>query len=355
MKTKKVLRPLIVCMILICCGLVSTIQAQKAISLSDVEYSPTTPNTAQHRDAVHITTSRNRASAEFTLHQNGGISPGGFRDEALSVAGGGVACGFATDVVGYARLFDLSALRIPKINKALLSSVDYVLNFNRPNYPITVSVYSYPAGTVIPTRAAGTLLASVSAVHPASVGNTLHRQEIPLTAVDADAMILVTIEALSSILGGAIFAMDGGPRGGAPELAPTYVFGCPSLGLFPDYTDLDGFFLGGSILMSLNGLTLPRKYSIGGKNLNSTGESGLVVYPNPASKTVNIQIQDMTSPNQLVIYDLYGRAVWRGQAEKGQQMFEVDISGNTFAPGVYMITASNDNGSLNQRLVIADK
>ena len=192
---------------------------------------------------------------DFSFHQNGGLAPDGFLAGALGVAGGGVVCGFANEAVGYARLFDLTALGVPASQEFVVTAVDYVLNTNSPANPVTVNVYSYPAGTTVPTMAGGTLLATASTTQPVSFGNTLHTQLID-AVIPAGEMVLVTTEAVSNVFGGTIFAMEGGPFGGAPELAPSYVFGCPSLGIFPDFTDLDGFFAGGSHMVQLNGSTL---------------------------------------------------------------------------------------------------
>jgi subtilisin-like proprotein convertase family protein len=138
-----------------------------------------------------------------------------------------------------------------------VTSVDFVLNFNSPPNPVAVSLYAFPAGTAVPTMAGQLLVGSAMMTAPVSFGNTLVTVPFPeTTIVPAGMELYVTTEAASNGFGGSIFASEGGPFGGIPEVEPSYVFGCPSLGLFPDYTDVDGFFPGYSHMVQVNGATL---------------------------------------------------------------------------------------------------
>ena len=193
----------------------------------------------------------------FSFHQNGGLAmdPSNFITNAVGVAGGGVVCGFTNEVVGYGRLFDLDALGVSPNATFEVTSVDFVLNFSNPSVPNTISIYSFPAGTTTPTMAGATLLGQEIVNPPVSGANQL----ITLTFANAISVppgseLFVTHEATSDVFGnGSILASEGGPFGGAPETAPSYVFGCPSLGLFPDFTDADAFFPGYSALIQVNG------------------------------------------------------------------------------------------------------
>ena len=195
---------------------------------------------------------------DFQMHQNGGLTldPSNFTTNAVGLAGGGVVCGFVTEPVGYGRLFDLeNEVGVSPSSDFTVQQVEYVTNFNSPANPVTTNIYAFPDGTTVPTMAAQTLIATFTTTHPVSFGNTLHTIAIS-GIIPAGQELFVAQEAASDVFGGTIFASEGGPFAGAPELAPSYVFGCPSLGLFPDYTDVDGFFPQYSHMIQVTGATL---------------------------------------------------------------------------------------------------
>jgi hypothetical protein len=84
-------------------------------------------------------------------------------------------------------------------------------------------------------------------------------------------------------------------------------------------------------------------------------QPALLIYPNPASQTVRLQI---TSHSQQVstvtITDMLGKKVLNSLPNKvgsGEVSFEMDIS--TLAPGLYTVSATLQNGeTLRQRLVV---
>jgi subtilisin-like proprotein convertase family protein len=192
------------------------------------------------------------SSASFSAHQNGGFGPDEFLSHAIGVAGGGVVCGFINEAVSYARVFDPQSFGIPNYTQSIeIQSVDFVLNFNSPANPVTVNIYSIPAGTLPPTMATAILEGTSTMVHPVSFDNYMVNQPVSATISPYD-WIVMELSAVSNAFGGTIFSSDGGPFGGAPELAPSYAAGCPSLGIFPDWTDVDSFFVGFSLLAQLN-------------------------------------------------------------------------------------------------------
>ena len=210
----------------------------------------------ENLDISGVSTREGECDLTQSFHQNGGIAPGDFRTTAVGLAGRfGILCTIQQSNLGYARLFNLTANGIPANSDFVITSVDYVLQFNSPVVPVTVSVYSYPAGTTVPTMASGTLLASEIMTQPESSTITLYTHPISAT-VPAGEMVLVTVEAVSGFGGGAFLSHEGGPFGGVPELAPTYVFGCPTIpDPFTDYTDVDEFFVNASVMFQLNGDT----------------------------------------------------------------------------------------------------
>ena len=76
------------------------------------------------------------------------------------------------------------------------------------------------------------------------------------------------------------------------------------------------------------------------------------LYPNPANGYVNIEFSETMKNAKLLISDLMGRVV-HTQSLNGKDAIQMDVS--ALSAGVYMVTVSNENGSVStQQLVVGD-
>jgi hypothetical protein len=74
-------------------------------------------------------------------------------------------------------------------------------------------------------------------------------------------------------------------------------------------------------------------------------ENQVMIYPNPAKESVNLNIQQSIAGNiQIILSDLSGKEISRSQhlVEAGNTVIPMNIS--SLASGVYMIQLSSDNG-----------
>lgn len=81
-------------------------------------------------------------------------------------------------------------------------------------------------------------------------------------------------------------------------------------------------------------------------------QAAFEVFPNPARDRATIELTELTEAAALTIYDQLGRTLWTQQIESGEQTILLDLSGNQFRSGVYIISIVTPNGQMNRRLVI---
>lgn len=88
-------------------------------------------------------------------------------------------------------------------------------------------------------------------------------------------------------------------------------------------------------------------------NENGLPKSEVVVYPNPASESVSLILNNMNSTSATVqIMNLNGQVLFN-ENYAGSSNFEVkNISTNSLKPGVYMVNVSSDNQQISQKLII---
>jgi len=79
--------------------------------------------------------------------------------------------------------------------------------------------------------------------------------------------------------------------------------------------------------------------------------SDVLVYPNPTSQKLTIQLQQpLTATDALQVTDLAGRVVMRQQITRGQKAFELNVTG--LAPGRYFIRLADGNQVINKSFVV---
>ncbi len=79
--------------------------------------------------------------------------------------------------------------------------------------------------------------------------------------------------------------------------------------------------------------------------------SNVLIYPNPASQKLNIQLQQaITSANALQISDMAGRIMTRQQLTRGQKTIEINVS--ALAPGRYFLKIADGTDMINRSFVV---
>ena len=78
-----------------------------------------------------------------------------------------------------------------------------------------------------------------------------------------------------------------------------------------------------------------------------TGLSGISLYPNPVTNTLNVSVSDDVEIVQTYIFDLTGRKVYQGR-------FEKTIAVNDLTNGLYLLSLTTANGQvINQKFIIS--
>jgi len=85
-----------------------------------------------------------------------------------------------------------------------------------------------------------------------------------------------------------------------------------------------------------------------GLNENSVPDSQLSIYPNPASKTVHVEIAKTASKVTLSILSLEGKLIRSGRIENSSS--QIDVS--ALKPGIYILRFDLDGERVTRRLVI---
>ena len=88
--------------------------------------------------------------------------------------------------------------------------------------------------------------------------------------------------------------------------------------------------------------------SVLGLNQNSL-ESGVALYPNPASNVVNLVNRTNISLEKMMVYDINGKLVNQTDLRTMQGEKAVDVS--SLAAGVYMVQIIGENASTVKRLI----
>lgn len=78
--------------------------------------------------------------------------------------------------------------------------------------------------------------------------------------------------------------------------------------------------------------------------------TGVNVYPNPATNTVNLSFTEPVNNIAVTIYSYVGAQVWSKKFTGAHQLLELPL--NNIAPGMYFIEISAANGATQQKLMI---
>ena len=103
--------------------------------------------------------------------------------------------------------------------------------------------------------------------------------------------------------------------------------------------------------------------SCGGQNMMTNPNSGiqtansegveLELFPNPAKNAVNIHLHGLEETAALKVFDQFGRTVWTQQLEERQHTVQLDLDGNTFQNGVYLVSIQTTQGEwITKRLMV---
>jgi hypothetical protein len=78
-------------------------------------------------------------------------------------------------------------------------------------------------------------------------------------------------------------------------------------------------------------------------------ESGIAIYPNPASEVINVSSYSLEQPRKLCIYDMAGRLLLESELEAGQQQISVE----NLSAGLYLIVVElNDTNIMQETLIL---
>jgi hypothetical protein len=77
--------------------------------------------------------------------------------------------------------------------------------------------------------------------------------------------------------------------------------------------------------------------------------SALVIYPNPASDIVNIDLSKLTNKNvQVNVSDISGKLIY-SENISSSDLISIDV--NEYSKGIYFINLTGENFSLNKKLI----
>jgi len=93
-------------------------------------------------------------------------------------------------------------------------------------------------------------------------------------------------------------------------------------------------------------------YDVGVKEV-SAGIENVLVYPNPASDKVKIQLET-TQPEtlQLDLYDIFGRAIYNISVSEATQQYTQDLDVSFLAKGIYMLKIATSKGQITRKIVV---
>lgn len=81
--------------------------------------------------------------------------------------------------------------------------------------------------------------------------------------------------------------------------------------------------------------------------------SSMTIFPNPAGKEVTFHLHGFKDEGvELTLFDYSGKAVWQTIIEHGRYKLRLDLSGNDFANGVYIVKAGSAGKLLTGQLVV---
>ena len=102
----------------------------------------------------------------------------------------------------------------------------------------------------------------------------------------------------------------------------------------------------------------------GGQNMMTNPNSGIQtahsegmefeLFRNPAKNAVNIHLHGSDEAATLKFFDQFGHTVWTQQPEEQQHAVQLDLNGNTFQNGIYLVSIQIAYGEwITKRMVAA--
>lgn len=74
------------------------------------------------------------------------------------------------------------------------------------------------------------------------------------------------------------------------------------------------------------------------------------IYPNPTKDKATIEIEGLKSNADVIVYDIYGRAIKTYKLNTNNTKAEIDLT--NFANGIYNVNVINANSNITKKLII---
>ena len=105
-----------------------------------------------------------------------------------------------------------------------------------------------------------------------------------------------------------------------------------------------GKSMGDEMILAINDMA----FCDGFVSVPTENENAIVVYPNPTSGQLNMDLGDWNGSNTMVrLHDVHGKIVFEQQSFSG---LSIDVSG--YAKGVYLMEISSEGEAHRQRVVV---
>lgn len=89
-----------------------------------------------------------------------------------------------------------------------------------------------------------------------------------------------------------------------------------------------------------------------GNHHAASAELELELYPNPAKDVVNIHLHGIEAAGEIMIFDLSGKMIFSQKTDAEAHELNINVGGQEFMNGVYMIKMISEDLSITKRLVI---
>ncbi len=76
----------------------------------------------------------------------------------------------------------------------------------------------------------------------------------------------------------------------------------------------------------------------------------VIIYPNPTNDKTRLEIKGLKSNADVIVYDIYGRAIKTYKLNANQNELEIDVK--EFAKGVYNIKVTNSDCNITKKLIV---
>ena len=98
-------------------------------------------------------------------------------------------------------------------------------------------------------------------------------------------------------------------------------------------------------------LLIPQPIMYNGKIENNN--KSYIIYPNPASQTVNVKFDSDNDDNfNIQIYDMMGKQVYNSNSYFAEGSHEINIDVKDFPNGIYYVISGNKDNRTSEKLII---